>query len=116
MKTAILLWGSVVAAVLSVTWVILLAALVVRCIAAPQPFPVLAKFSLFHDHLMLVDRFYGLFPIFALLALVLVGGAWHRERSFRPVSGVLTATALLLLFSLVVMVINPGGYFSWFLS
>ena len=116
MKTTILRWGSVLAAVLSATWIVLLAALVVRCVAAPQSFPVLAKFSPFHDHLTLVGRFYGLFPVFALLALVLVGAAWFLERSFRSVRGVIITTALLLLASPVVIFTNPGGYFSWYLS
>lgn len=116
MKPRILRWGGVAAAVLSATWVVLLAALVVRCVAAPQPFPVLAKFSTFHDHFTLVGRFYGLFPVFALLALVLIGAAWYLERSFRSVRGVLIATTLLLLDSPVVVFTNPGGYFSWYLS
>jgi hypothetical protein len=116
MKTRILRWGSVVSAVLSATWVVLLAALVVRCIATPEPFPVLAKFSPFPDHLKLVDRFLSLFPVFALLALLLAGGTWYWERNFRSIHGVLITTALLLLVSLGVIIINPGGYLSWFLS
>ena len=116
MKTSVLRWGSVAAAVLSTTWVVLLSMLVVRCVAAPQPFPVLAKFSPFHDHLTLVGRFYGLFPVFALLALVLVGAACYMERSFRSVRAVLITTTLLLLASPVIIFTNPGGYFSWYLS
>src|SRR5438445_12693417 len=69
MKTTILRWSSVIAAALSATWVILLAAVVLRCKLSAQPFPVLAKFSPFHEHLMLTDRWLTLFPVFALLAV-----------------------------------------------
>ena len=43
MKTRILRWSGVTAAALSSVWVVLLAALVVRCKWGVQPFPALAK-------------------------------------------------------------------------
>ena len=116
MKTTILRWSSVIAAALSATWVILLAALVLRCKSSAQPFPVLAKFSPFHEHLMLTDRWLRLFPLFALVAVVLICAAWYWERSFRSVRAVAIASAVIVLSSLLVILLNPGGYFSWFLS
>src|ERR1043166_4397167 len=116
MKITILRWGSMTAAALSATWVILLAALVVRCESSGKPFPVLAKFSRFHAHLMLTDYLLKFFPVFALLALCLIGAAWYRERSFRPICSAAINCAVLVSMSLVVILFNPGGYFSWFLS
>jgi len=116
MKSTILRWSSVIAASLSATWVFLLAALVIRCKSSGQSFPVLAKFSPFREHLMLTDRWLRLFPVFALLTLILIGAAWYWERSFRSVRAVAIASAVIVLLSLLVIVLNPGGYFSWFLS
>ena len=116
MKTTILRWSSVAASALSAVWIVLLAALVVRCKSSGEPFPVLAKFSPFHNHLMLTDHWLTAFPLFALLAALLVGAAWYYERSFRSVRRSVAADAVLVLLSLLVMLINPGGYFSWFLS
>jgi hypothetical protein len=116
MKTTILRWSGVAAAALSVVWIVLLAALVVRCKSSGEPFPVLAKFSPFHNHLMLTDRWLTAFPIFALLAAMLVGAAWYYERNFRSVRGSVAANVVLVLLFLLVMLTNPGGYFSWFLS
>ncbi len=116
MKTTILRWSSVIAAALSATWVILLAAVVLRCKLSAQPFPVLAKFSPFDEHLMLTDRWLRLFPLFALVAVVLICAAWYWERSFRSVRAVAIASAVIVLSSLLVILLNPGGYFSWFLS
>jgi hypothetical protein len=116
MKTTILRWSSVAAAASSVVWIVLLAALVVRCKSSGEPFPVLAKFSPFHNHLMLTGHWLTAFPIFAFLAGMLVGAAWYYERSFRSVRGSVVANAVLVLLSPLVVLINPGGYFSWFLS
>jgi len=116
MKTTILRWSGVTAATLSSVWVVLLAALVLRCKSSLQPFPVLAKLSPFHNHLMLTDRWLTLFPVFASTAALLIGVAWYFERSIRSVAVVTMVSALLVLLSLLVVVLNPGGYFSWFLS
>jgi len=116
MKTTILRWSSVTAAALSVTWVMLLTALVLRCKSSGLTFPVLAKFSPFHEHLMLTDRWLRLFPFLALVAVVLICAAWYWERSFRSVRAVAIASAAIVLLSLLVILLNPGGYFSWFLS
>jgi hypothetical protein len=106
----------VAAAALSAVWIVLHAALVIRCKSSGQPFPVLAKFSPFQDHLMLTDRWLTLFPIFAISAAMLLGVAWYFERSFRSMRFVAIASAALVLLSLLIFVLNPGGYFSWFLS
>jgi len=116
MKTTIFRWSSVTTAALSAFWVVLLAALVVRCKSIGQPFPVLAKLSPFHDHLMLADRWLTLFPAFAILAAVLLGAAWYFERRFRSVRATAVAIAVCVSLSLLVILVNPGGYFSWFLS
>ncbi len=116
MKTSILRWCSFVAATLSATWVLLLAALVIRCKFTDPPFPVLAKFSPFRDHLAATDRMLTAFPVLALLAAVLIGIAWVRERNFRAVRAFIVSDGLCLLASLLVITLNPGGYFSWFLS
>lgn len=116
MRTLFLRWGSVIAAALSATWVGLLAGLVVRCKASGQPFPVLAKFSPFRDHLMLTDRWLTLFPFFAVVAGAFLGIAWFKERNFRSVRVTAWTSAGLILLSVGVIVLNPGGYFSWFLS
>jgi hypothetical protein len=116
MKTTFLRWSSVTAAALSATWIVLLAALIVRCKSSGQSFPVLAKFSPFRGHLMLTDHLLTLFPVFALLAMGLIGAAWYWERSFRSVRAVAIACAVLVSLSLLVIALNPGGYFSWFLS
>jgi len=76
----------------------------------------LAKFSPFHEHLMLTDRWLRLFPFLALVAVVLICAAWYWERSFRSVRAVAIASAAIVLLSLLVILLNPGGYFSWFLS
>ena len=116
MKTTILRWSSVSAAALSAAWIILISALVVRCKLSGQPFPVLAKFSPFREHLKLTDRCLRMFPVFAFLALALAGAAWYSERTFRSVRTVAIASALIVLLSLLVIVLNPGGCVSWFLS
>jgi hypothetical protein len=116
MKITVLRWSSVAAAAMSAVWIGLLAALVARCKMSGQPFPVLAKFSPFHNHLVLTDRSLTLFPAFALMAAFLLGTAWFLERNFRPLQTPAAASALLLLASPLVILFNPGGYFSWFLS
>src|SRR5690348_6823624 len=98
---------------MSAVWVGLLAALVVRCKMSGQPFPVLAKFSPFHNHLVLTDRCLTFFPTFALIAALLLGAAWYLEHNFRPLRTPAAADALLLLLSPLVIFLNPGGYFSW---
>ena len=116
MKTTILRWASVTAAALSSIWVVLLAALVMLCKQDDEPFPVLAKFSPFHGLLMLVDRWLTLSPAFALLTVLLIGATWYSERSFRSFRTFAVASAMFVSLSLLVMVLNPGGYVSWFLS
>ena len=116
MRSTFLHWSSAVAASFSAAWVLLLAALVVRCKVADQPFPVLAKFSPFRDHLVATDRMFEAFPIFALLALMLMGIAWYRERSFQAIRPLVITVGVSVLVSLLVIAFNPGGYFSWFLS
>jgi hypothetical protein len=116
MKSTILRWSGVTSAAVSSVWVVLLAALVIRCKWSVQPFPVLAKLSPFHNHLMLTDRWLTLFPAFASMAALLIGAACYCERSIRSVGVITAVSALLVLLSLVVVVLNPGGYFSWFLS
>jgi hypothetical protein len=116
MKIPIFGWSSVIAATLSSVWVLALTALVIRCKLADPPFPVLAKFSPFTNHLNFVDRMLRAFPVLALLALVLLGIACLHERSVRTVRGFLIAVVFCVLISLLVIVLNPGGYFSWFLS
>ena len=104
------------AACFSGAWVLLLAALVVRCKLSDQPFPVLAKFSPFRDHLLVADRMLQTFPILALLAVVSLCIAWYRERSFRAVRPVSIVVGASILISSLVIGLNPGGYLSWFLS
>lgn len=116
MKSRFLLWSSVVAACFSAVWVLLLGALVVRCKLANQPFPVLAKFSPFKEHLLVTDRMLQAFPMLGLLGLVLISIAWYRERSFRAVRPVTLTLAVSILVSSLVISLNPGGYLSWFLS
>ena len=116
MKSTVFLWSSAFTACSSCVWVLLLAALVIRCKLSDQPFPVLAKFSPFRDHLAVTGRMYQAFPVLALLALVLMGLAWYRERSFRFVSPVLITIGASILVSILAICLNPGGYFSWYLS
>ncbi|HTL16023.1 MAG TPA: hypothetical protein VL793_02245 [Patescibacteria group bacterium] len=116
MKITLLRWSSVTAGALSTVWIALLAALVIRCKLIDQPFPVLAKLSPFHDHLMLVVRWLSLFPVFGLVAALLVGVTWCIERNFRPLRSTALAAGTLLSASPLVIFLNPGGYFSWFLS
>ena len=56
------------------------------------------------------------FPILALLALVLLGIAWYRERSFRIVRPAAISTGVGVLISGLAIALNPGEYLSWFLS
>jgi len=116
MKSKLFLWAGAVAGCFSGGWVVLLAALVVRCKLSDQPFPVLAKLSLFRNHLFATDRMLQAFPILALLAMVLIGIAWYRERSFRAVRPVAIAVGASILVSILAAALNPGGYLSWFLS
>jgi hypothetical protein len=116
MKSKVFVWSSGIAGVLSAAWVLLLTTLVVRCKFSAQPFPVLAKFSPFREHLEATDNMVRAFPILALLAVVLMGIAWYREKSFRSVRPAAVATAVSVLTSGLVIAVNPGGYFSWFLS
>ena len=116
MKITVLRWSSVAASAISVVWIGLLAALVVRCKMSGQPFPALAKFSPFHNHFVLTGRCLTLFPAFALMAALLLGAAWYFERNFRPLRTPAAAGALLLLSSPLAILLNPGAYFSWFLS
>lgn len=116
MKSKFLLWGSVGAACFSWAWVVLLTALVIRCKLLAQPFPVLAKFSPFRNHLVAADRMLQMFPLLALLALVLLGTAWYRERSFQAVRSAVIAIGVSILVSILAIALNPGGYLSWFLS
>ena len=102
--------------VLSSAWVLMLTALVIRCKLSGQPFPVLAKFSPFHTHLVVTDRMLQLSPVLALLALVLVGIAWWWERRFEPVRPVVLAVGISVLVSSLAIALNPGGYLSWFIS
>jgi hypothetical protein len=119
MKTTIptmLGWSSATAAALSSAWLFSLAALVVRC-KLSGPFPVLAKFSPFHNHLNLTTSLaYIVFPVFALIAALLVGSAWYFARNFRAVRAAAIVSAALVILSLVVLALNPGDYLSWFLS
>ncbi|HEY5915703.1 MAG TPA: hypothetical protein VJA21_34385 [Verrucomicrobiae bacterium] len=57
-----------------------------------------------------------LFPVFAVLAVLLLGVAWYRERTFSGLRYTVFAVALSLLVSVVMVAFNPGGYLSWFLS
>jgi hypothetical protein len=116
MKTSVLRWVGVTVAALSTAWFILLGALVVRCKWSGDPFPVLAKFSPFREHLMVTDRCFMLYPVLAVGALVALGLAWYRERRFATVRIAALISVVLLLLSVLVVVVNPGGYFSWFLS
>jgi hypothetical protein len=116
MKSKFLLWSSGVAGASSAAWVLLLAILVLRCKFSDRPFPVLAKFSPFRDHLVATDKMLQAFPILALVAMVLMGIAWYRERSFRIMRPAAISTGVGLLISGAVIAFNPGGYLSWFLS
>jgi hypothetical protein len=116
MKATFLRWSSIVTGFLSAAWVVLLAALVARCLLAEQPFPVLAKFSRFRGHLVATDRMLDAFPLLALLAVAFTGIAWYRERTFRPVRTAAIAVGVSILISILVIAVNPGGYLSWFLS
>jgi hypothetical protein len=116
MRSKFFLWSSVFSACFSCVWVLLLAALVIRCKLSDQPFPVLAKFSPFGDHLAATGRMFDAFPALALLALVLSGVAWYQEGSFRFVRPVVMAIGVSILVSILAIVLNPGGYFSWYLS
>ena len=116
MKITILRWSSVIAATLSTAWIFLLTALVIRCRLAGEPFPALAKLAPFREHLIVTDRMLSLFPILALLAVVLMGLAWYSERDFRSNHKLAIICASLILLSPVFVGLNPGGYFSWFLS
>jgi hypothetical protein len=115
-KSAALFWSSIVAAVFSAAWVLLLAALVARAKLADQTFPVLAKFTPFHTHLVATDRMLQAFPVLAFLALVLAGLAWWRAGGFRAVRAPIFMLAASMTLSLFVIVADPGGYLSWFLS
>jgi hypothetical protein len=116
MKITILRWSSVIAATLSATWIFLLTALVLRCSLAGGPFPALAKFAPFSEHLVATGRMLILFPILALLAVVFMGLAWYSERSFRSNYKIAIICTVLVSMSPVFVALNPGGYFSWFLS
>jgi hypothetical protein len=116
MKSKFFLWSSGFTACFSCVWVLLLAALVIRCKLSDQPFPVLAKFSPFRENLAATGRMYQVFPVLALLALVLMGLAWYRERSFRFVRPIVIAIGASILVSILAIALNPGGYFSWYLS
>ena len=116
MKSKFFLWSSAFTACFSCTWVLLLGALVIRCKLSDQPFPVLAKFSPFTGHLAATGRMYQSFPVLALLALVLMGLAWYRERNFRSVRPVVIAVGVSILVSILAIALNPGVYFSWYLS
>ncbi|HTL57928.1 MAG TPA: hypothetical protein VL361_19725 [Candidatus Limnocylindrales bacterium] len=116
MKSKWFVWSSATAGLGSAVWVLLLATLVVRCKRLDQGFPVLAKFSPYRDHLNATSRMLQAFPILALLAIVLIGIAWYREKRFFPVRPAAIVVALSLLLSGLVIALNPGGYVSWFLS
>jgi|SRR5690349_12354728 len=116
MKSKFFLWSSALSACVSCVWVPLLAALVIRCKLSGQAFPVLAKFSTYRDHLSATSRMYEAFPVLALLAVVLMGLAWYRERSFRFVRPAVIAIGVSILVSILLIGLNPGGYFSWYLS
>jgi hypothetical protein len=116
MKSTFFLWSSAFTGCLSCAWVPLLAALVIRSKLPDQPFPVLAKFSPFRDHLAVTGRMYSAFPVLALLALLLMGLAWYGERSFRFVRPAVVTVGVSILVSILEIALNPGGYFSWYLS
>ncbi len=116
MKSKFLFWGSAGAACFSWAWLVLLTALVIRCKLSVQPFPVLAKFSPFRNHLVATDRMLQMFPVLALLALALIGIAWYRERSFQAVRPAVIVIGVSILVSILAIALNPGGYLSWFLS
>src|SRR5258708_35061176 len=116
MKATFLRWSSIVTASLSAAWVLLVAALVVRCRLAEQLFPVLGKFSPFRGHLVATDRMLDAFPILALLALAFMVIAWYRERSFRAARPAAIAVGASILMSILVIALNPGGYLTWFPS
>ena len=59
---------------------------------------------------MLTDRWLRLFPLLALVAVVCA--AWYWERSFRSVRAVAIASAVIVVLSLLVILLNPGVYFS----
>lgn len=116
MKTKLFLWSAAVVSCLSCAWVFLLMALVIRCGISDQPFPVLAKFSPFRAHLVFTDKMLQAFPLLALMAFALVSIGWYRQRAFRPVRSFVAVVAVSILVSVMVAVLNPGGYVSWFLS
>ena len=111
MKSTFLRWASALAAALSATWVFLLAALVFRCKFMDQPFPVLAKFSPFREHLVATDRMVTPSPLLAP-----PGIASYRERSFRAIRPIAIMVGISELVPLLAVGLNPGGYISWFLS
>lgn len=117
MKSSPILRGAALAAaVLSFVWVALLAALVARCLWRSEPFPVLAKFSAFHQHLRLTDHFLTWYPALAVVSLLALGAAWVRAGHFTAVRGTAGICLTLVGLPLLVILTNPGGYFSWLLS
>lgn len=109
MKLNFLHWSSIIAAWFSAGWVVLLAALVVRCKVADQPFPVLAKFSPFRGHLLAADWMLEGLPILALLAFVLVSISWYHERRFQTIRPLVVTIGVSMSVSLLVIAFNPGG-------
>ena len=103
-------------AALSAAWVGLLLALHVRCLLDGPPFPVLAKFSPYPEHLAWVDCGLRWYPFLAILALAAWGAAWYGEGRFRAVRGLAGAILLLLVITPLVAGLNPGGLVAWFLS
>src|SRR5678809_1272957 len=101
MKSKFFLLSGAFTACFSCAWVLLLAALVIRSKLSDQPFPVLAKFSPFRDHLAATGRMYQAFPALAVLALVLMGLAWYCERSFRFVRPAVITIGVSILVSIL---------------
>jgi hypothetical protein len=116
MRTTVFRSVSVSAAMLSTTWLMLLAALVLRCKLGNQPFPVLAKFSPFRSHMAAIDIMLIAFPWLALTALALIGLTYYYDRSIQVMRGTVLIFGASIVASLSAILLNPGGYFSWFLS
>ena len=92
----------------------LLAVLVIRWRLSVGPFPVMAKFSLFHDHYVAVDRMIVAFIPLQILAVVLLSWAWWRERRFRVVQSDAWRVGSCFLTSVFSFMSDPVGYVGWF--
>jgi hypothetical protein len=108
--------ASLVFSGLSVAWIALLLALVLRCRIAVHPFPALAKFSPLGLHYQLTLTMLRSAPIFALLSLVFVLGAWRlsKNEDSNRLTGIVLGACLAA--SLFFVAGNPAGFFSWLLN